>query len=352
MIIRWFCFSILLTGILIAGKAWAVEIETVVIGDPGNPPDHLSTFNNPDNLRFGSVPYVYRIGKYEVTNEQYVEFLNAVAVADSFDLYNGLMASPRGGIDRTGVSGAFSYTTRPNMGNKPVNFVSFWDAARFANWLHNGQPNESENPLATEYGAYSLGGVASPNNESILRNSGARWFLPTENEWYKAAYFDPRVEASGGPPGSDHYWTYATKSDTPPVHAMAHSNGDISNPGANLANYDDAAQWNGQLGNLTSVGTAGQLSASYYGTFDQSGNINEWNETITTSGPFRGRRGGSWRASDVTMTASFRGHFYGVGGEDVGGGFRVAMFLVPEPPAAVVVLFSVVAIMWRRRCMR
>ena len=71
--------------------------------------------------------------------------------------------------------------------NRPVNYVSFWDAARFANWLHNGQPTGPQGPGTTEDGAYLNVGNQAP---SFGRNAGATFFIPTEDEWYKAAYHD------------------------------------------------------------------------------------------------------------------------------------------------------------------
>ena len=91
---------------------------------------------------------------------------------------------------------AIAYTAKPNMGDKPVNFVSWYDAIRFANWLNNGQGDGD-----TETGAYTLlGGTPTPSNgSSITRNPGATWFLPSEDEWYKAAYYQPA--AQGGDSG-------------------------------------------------------------------------------------------------------------------------------------------------------
>ena len=65
----------------------------------------------------------------------------------------------RGGITQSGVSGSFTYAVKPNMGDKPVNFVSFNDAMRFANWLHNGQPTGIQNAASTETGAYTITGA-------------------------------------------------------------------------------------------------------------------------------------------------------------------------------------------------
>jgi len=129
--------------------AHALTIETVVVGNPGNAPDqdyHIDPIRQgPNDGGRGAVAYTYEIGKYEVTNAEYVEFLNAVAATDTHSLYRTSMNNAtRGGITRSGASGNYSYTLRPNMANKPVNFVSFLDSARFVNWLHNGQPSGAQ----------------------------------------------------------------------------------------------------------------------------------------------------------------------------------------------------------------
>ena len=113
------------------------------------------------------------------------------------------------------MSAGRSATPRnPDTVNKPINFVNFFDALRLANWVNNGQGSAD-----TETGAYTLlGGTAVPSNATtVTRNSGATWFLPSENEWYKAAYYDPlcRTAAEGGPAGDDHYWLYVTGVVTP-----------------------------------------------------------------------------------------------------------------------------------------
>jgi formylglycine-generating enzyme len=183
--------SVLLSSllcILAAQFAAAVSIDTVPIGDAGNAPNE----NYNDLGQYGAVDHAYRIGRYEVTNSQYVEFLNAKAKSDPFSLYNTNMGTEiHGGISQSGPSGNFNYEVRTNMGNKPVNYVSFYDAIRFANWLNNGQGSGD-----TETGAYTLA-----DGTGVIRNAGATWFLPTGDEWYKAAYYDPRPESAGGPTG-------------------------------------------------------------------------------------------------------------------------------------------------------
>ncbi len=124
--------------------------------------------------------------------------------------------------------------------------------------------------------------------------------------------------------------------------------GDISNPGANVANYFSTADWNSANGNVTTVGSAGPLSDGYYGTADQGGNVREWNESLI-SGTFRGVRGGGFGSGSSELRASSRGVFGPSSGGD-STGFRVAT--VPEPSTAVLVVFAMLALAvygWRRR---
>jgi len=274
-----------------------VAFEWVTVGRPGNLPDPLNSGAVPG---IGAVPYVYRIAKYEVTNAQYVEFLNAVATTDTNSLYHVWMASDslRGGIERTGSPGTYVYATKPNMGDKPVNLVTYINAMRFANWLHNGQPTGAQDVTTTEDGAYSIA-----DGFAEVRKPMARFFIPSENEWYKAAYHQP--QADGG--DVDDFWLYSTRSNSIPTIAQADAVGNISNPGANVANYQFGAVWNGQGGHVTTVGSAGSLSDSYYGTADQAGNLHEWNEALLLSGSCRGARGGAWAYAGTALSSSVQG---------------------------------------------
>jgi MYXO-CTERM domain-containing protein len=221
------------------------------------------------------------------------------------------------------------------MGDKPVNFVSWYDAARFTNWMHNGQGGGD-----TETGAYTLSG----NTGIITKNPGATVYLPSEAEWYKAAYYDPTAGAGGG----DNYWAYATRSDTVPTVGTANSTGVISNPGANVANYALGADWNGQAGNLTTVGSA--LAVNYFGTADQAGNVYEWTDAVLRSS--RVLRGGSWAFNSTylpatnSISSSPSNEFNYVG-------FRVASVVasvpVPEPGTFLPAAALVVGALLRRR---
>jgi formylglycine-generating enzyme required for sulfatase activity len=207
-----------------------------------------------------------------------------------------------------------------------VNYVSWYDALRFCNWLHNGRPTGEQDSATTEGGAYTLTGATivaagdDPTHGANGRNAGARFWLPGEDEWYKAAYHDP-ANAGADANGTADYWLYPTTSDGAPTVATADLDGNINNDTANIANYDRGADWNGQNGNVTTVGSGGPGSASFYGAFDMGGNVWEWNEQ--TIGGNRGLRGGSWFGNSFILRSSFRS-IGNPSGESGNVGFRVA----------------------------
>ncbi|MHC4697005.1 MAG: formylglycine-generating enzyme family protein [Planctomycetota bacterium] len=275
--------AVVMMGGLLASSATAraeVVIEWVPVGDVEN-------VNDTHGVGYGGVDYEYRIAKYEVTYGQYAEFLNAVAATDTHGLYNTSMAGgpyDTGGVVRSGFPGSYTYSVRPGRDDTPVDFVSFYDALRFANWLHNDQQTGAQDDTTTEDGVYdvSLGPGA-------VRKDGARVFLPTEDEWYKAAYY------KGG--GTDAgYWDYATQSNALPTKEPPPG-------GSNSANYDRIDDPGHPLHHLTDVG-AYTSSVSPYGTFDQTGNVWEWNEALI--GATRGLRGGSWMWGAGDLPAYFR----------------------------------------------
>jgi formylglycine-generating enzyme required for sulfatase activity len=220
------------------------------------------------------------------------------------------------------------------MGDKPVNYVSWYDAARFANWMMNGQGSGS-----TETGAYTLSGNTGITTKSV----SATVYLPSEDEWYKAAYYDPTPGAGGG----DNYWLHATQSDTAPTLATAGTTGDISNPGANVANYAEGADWNSQNGNSTTVGSA--AANNYFGTADQGGNVTEWNDAVI-SGSSRGLRGGSFEVGEDDLRASYIDYGFPTS-EASGLGFRVASSIaaVPEPTSIVLTMLASGMMLIRRK---
>jgi len=296
--------------------AHAVTIDWVTVGDPGNAADTTG---------YGAVADEYRIGKYEVTIQQYADFLSAVASSDPYLLWIPSMgADPNvAGISRAGSSGSYTYSvigpsgTTPagasSPGNRPIAYVSWYNVARFANWMQNGQGSGS-----TETGAYTLNGATVGTAPAV--NPGAQFFIPTENQWYKAAYYKGGGTNAG-------YWNYATQSNSDPGNTLG--------GGVNQANFfnnvysvtQSSSLLSGQ-NYLTDVG-AFTTSPSAYGTLDQSGNVFEWNDLTGTIGN-RGFRGGSWYDGAFSSSSSARFGNYEPEAHNFNVGFRLAA-PVPEP---------------------
>ena len=321
------------------------SLETVPVGNAGNMAD-----TRYETLGYGAVGYNYNIGKYEVTAGQYTEFLNAVADTDTYGLYNTSMDtavySYGCNIKRTGSSGSYAYSVANNStdgywANRPVNYVSWGDSARFANWLHNGQPTGAQGLLTTEDGAYYLNGATSDSALlAVTRKVNSwKWAVTSEDEWYKAAYY------SGS--GST-YYDYPTGTNTPPSNVL----GNPTDPGNNATYNDYYGTGTGgyTIGDpyyRTEVG-AHENSDSLYGTFDQGGNVWEWNEAILY-GSGRGLRGGSFGDYDTDLRASSRGNNYPTY-EGTFLGFRVSE--VPEPASMAILALGGLGMLVRRRGVR
>jgi sulfatase modifying factor 1 len=318
-----------LAGISLVTPAFAaVNIDTVLVGNINNANDAAT------GSLYGAVAYAYKIAKNETTISQYAEFLNAAAKTDSYGLYSASMTTSYiNGISRSGSSGSFTYSVNPGSANKPITYVSWFDAARFCNWLQNGQQTGVGAALTAETGAYTLNGAVSG---IITKNVGATVWIPSESEWYKAAYYDPNK----GGAGVGGYWLHANQSNTMTTN-------DIGVAGA--ANYYDANGYatytGGTSWGITDVGAYGMNSDSAYGTNDQAGNVWEWNDAVM-SGSSRGLRGGSWDIDDGALASSTRvndapSFEYGLIG------FRVAS--VPEPTSLVLTMLAGGVMLARRK---
>ena len=232
-----------------------------------------ATVGNPGNDGYtgwapaGKVDYVFNISKYETTISQYATFLNSVAsISDPYRLYRPAMLynNNLGILKNTNSDGTFRYLVIGN-GNKPI-IASWFNAARFCNWLHNGGGMNAD----TEHGAYELNGAAEP--VLISKNANAKYSIPTLPEWFKAAYYSPNKFGSGQPG----YWLYATQSDDFDLT--------IINACFNYLDSDGTY--------LTPVGYFN--APSFYGTYDQTGNLDEWNDDMPHAGGYRGLRGGDF----------------------------------------------------------
>lgn len=263
-------------------------LEFVLVDDPYNASD--------PQTKKGSVAYRFYVSRYEVTNSQYAEFLNATSVfGDKHCLYSpGMTDGVAGGISRSKTGERFSYAAKPGWEDRPATYVSWYDAARFVNWLENTRPKQriasmNERTEGTaKTGSYDTAyfddGCGADSGvwakQPTAANERALFKLPSEAEWYKAAYYDPMKY------GSRKYWNFPVRSDDPPATK--------SDAKRSSANYQaGTALGEGAPFYVSKVGAYG--TASYYGTADQGGNVWEWLEDWRSTGS-----GGCWRCDEWT----------------------------------------------------
>jgi len=283
------------------------DIEFVTIGNPGNAAD---TTGNPNPA--GSVPYTYHIGKFEI----YMQM-----------------------IDKANALGGISITKPTAGADKPARGVSWNEAARFVNWLNTSTGSPAAYKFAIQPGevGYSANaniqlwapGDAGYNPNNLYRNSLARYFVPSADEWYKAAHYDPTSAV---------YFDYPTGSDSAPT-AVA------SGSAAGTAVYRQSFATG-----PADITLAGGLSP--YGTMGQGGNVWEWEETDYDlmndfSSSARGVRGGDWESSHLELlSSSVRSYVFPIT-EAITVGFRVAS--IPEPGTLLLGALAGLGLLWRRR---
>lgn len=271
-------------------------IDFVTIGNPGNADD---TTGNPNPV--GKVDSTYRIGKFEISEDM---------------------------IDKANTLGSLDITESTRGPDKPATSVNWFEAAKFVNWLNT---STSSTPAYKFDGGGNfqlwLPGDAGYNPNNLYRNSQATYFLPSVDEWYKAAYYDPN---------SGVYFDYPTGSDTAPTAVAS-------------GTADSTAVYIDQLG-PADITLAGGLSP--YGTMGQGGNVWEWEETdsdlvndstswvgVPIGSASRGIRGDFWGHSSDGLSSSVRGGNIPAGSSTIG--FRVAS-AIPEPSSFA--FFSVVTV--------
>ena len=277
----------------------AFTMDFVTIGNPNNAAD---TTGSPNPA--GSVAYTYNLGKYEVSRDQ----INKANAAGSLGITLGNMTSYGG-----------------NGVNRPATGISWYNAAKYVNWLNTSTGGTAAYKF--DGGAFQLWSStdAGYNANNKFRNSNAKFWLPSTDEWYKAAY--------GNLNGT---WNnYATGSDSAPRSVA-------SDAAANTAVYIPQS-------GPADITSAGGLSP--WGTMGQGGNVFEWMETAydgsnNTAGETRGRRGGYWASASDSLGASTS---YGIGPADGFDslGFRVAS--VPEPSTGLLVVLGLSGLLLKRR---
>ncbi len=309
--------AVLTMLLAVSGVAQAtITIDMVTVGNAGNAGEQRRLASG-DLTYYGGVAYEYKIGKYEVTAGQYTAFLNSVAATtDTYGLYNADMwISTRGcKIEQTVTDSGYSYSVGSDYANRPVNYVSWYDAIRFANWMTGGD-TESGSYLI-EGGGVNSGAVTIPNATQRAAWAAAGEYhvlLTSEDEWYKAAYYT----GSG-------YSDYANGMNTAPPK------------GADGWNYGDyqTGPWN-----------VGSGAEEQNGTFDMMGNVWEWNEAIFGVAG-RVTRGGSFDDLGTTLRSFYRTGFNPPNELSVFG-FRVSE--VPEPATVALLGLGALSLLRRRK---
>ncbi|HBG26662.1 MAG: hypothetical protein A2Y10_18390 [Planctomycetes bacterium GWF2_41_51] len=277
---------VLISNLCSADVIRGISIDFVNIYHAGNVADIDGTPG------WGAVGYNYRIGKYEITNDQWNNFITAV------------------GVPTGNTHGAYDGSPYFTGSQQPVNNISWYEAIQFCNYLTSGDKSK---------GAYQFSGnntnpgnFQGINRETAQQTYGKVYVLPTINEWYKAAYY--KSDGSS-------YTLYANGTNTIP-----------STSEACYSIY--SSPWNVGMG-----------LQEQNGTFDMMGNVWEWNETAY---PVRGVVyicGGAWSGSGSAGLAASNQRYNNDTYEGMFTGFRIAV--IPEP--TTLCLFGLGLIALRRK---
>jgi formylglycine-generating enzyme required for sulfatase activity len=314
-LLRTICLTSLVVSFLSLGTLHAdtfgvggnqFNIDFVTIGNSGNAAD---TTGVPTPA--GSVSYNYRMGKYEISRDM-------VLKANASDPALGITMASLGTAGGNGL-------------NRPASGITWLEAATFVNWLNTS----SGSTAAYKFNAGNIENWvisdAGYNAANPFRNANAKYFLPSVDEWYKAAFYDPQTGT---------YFDYATGENSAPISTTGGTA-----PGTAVYNHS-ASQGPADITN------AGGLS--FYGTMAQSGNVWEWNEgafdgTNDVASEDRAYRGGGWSNAQNALrkTTSFFGRAPNLSDSDTLLGFRVAS--IPEPGSGIMIVLALGWAMRRRK---
>jgi hypothetical protein len=337
--------AVVLVVVWAQGAAWARQgappdygIDFVTIGSPGN-----AGYDGPNPGFFGAgrggVAYEYRIGRFEITTAQWMQFVNTFSTqGDEFRLF--AVPNRWGAVEDPNYQGPGRRWMLPpgvpDAGMRPVFGPTWREAALYCNWLHNEQPADF---AMIQDGAYDASTFTFNSdgtfNDQRTHNPGALFWIPTLDEWIKAAHFDPNRFG----PGQPGYWTYSHGSEEPPI------------PGPPGVGETSAGYRIEPFGHFDIPLGAYPGGLSPWGLFDVTGGTEEWTEETleeiyghrmfrVADGVFAGHT--NW-VSDQIGWGAVRGP-----NDQAFAGLRIAS-VVPGPASSCLILLSMAFIFRRRR---
>jgi len=322
------CGAVLLTGGLVMADTFGTgtnqfTIKFVTISGATNPTSGIPAGYG---FTFTGVNNAYRMGTYEVTNDQW-------------DKFKTILVVPVTGVP----SNAYDQNPFWTGTNVPTNNVSWYEAAQFVNWLNTSTGHQAAYKFTGTQGTgdYTLATwstAEADNGTNLYRHKDAKYYLPTENEWVKAAYWN-----------GISLQTYATKAG----ESLTQGEGTFGT-GWNYYTTHYATPPLPIITNPFGPWAVGSGSQELNGTYDMMGNLWEWMESPYWSGDYgtasdRGLRGGSYDPGGYYDLASFVrfSNYLDSLGEDFDVGFRVASE-VPEPAILSLLSMGGLALLRRR----
>lgn len=302
-------------------------LDFVTIGAAGNRATRPDEVPYAPDLSIGAVPYEYRITRTELTVQQYCEFVRAYAQYYPDARYDSFFTGIWIHANYDSETGPVTFDYNPVVANFPTT-LTWRFAARYCNWLQNGK---ALNQAAFESGAYDTSTFTKNADGSIndqpVHSPGAKYWIPTENEWVKAAFYDPKKDGVGG------YWQYPNGTDTPLI------------PGPPGVGQTNAGTWAGDTSGWFPVGSYPDTK-SPWGLLDVSGGVSEWNEDLAidvrvTRGTYRLSQFPEWTDRIEQSSGSL---VY----IDQWNGLRLAS-MVPSPSGVLIILLGSTGYIGRRR---
>jgi len=325
----------------------ASGIDFVTVGAVGNAPWAGNGTPGDRAIGRGTVNYEYRIGKYEVKSNEWAEFFTAALdrpVGDSIPhvglpFTSGMIAiTPQNSQNPN----AQAFTTTPASEWRATGGISWRTAAIYCNWLHNGKATNREAFLSGAYDVSTFGLAPIGFSDQRERSPGAKYFIPSWDEWLKAAHYDPNKQNGDGTTGG--WWLYSNGTDLPLTYGPPPSLG-----GTGMANSGFSSGAFGiPLNSYLDVRTP-------WGLVDTAGMTSEWTEEVLGIGSSleaRGADGSAWTSSGGVAFFSDQVIELGLGdAPDLGSllsGFRVAA-AVPSPSTFAIGLGLASVLLRRRR---